>query len=87
MDQILCGVVSIADDVAVCGENEEHHDNNLMNLMERAAKTGLVFNSDKCTMKQKSISFFGNLYTDNGIRPDPAKIRDIQKMPTPQSKD
>ena len=90
MDQILeglRGVVSIADDIAVFGENEEEHDRNLINLMERAAEAGVVFNSDKCTIKQKSISFFGNLYTDRGIRPDPAKIRDIQRMPTPQNKD
>lgn len=46
-----------------------------------------MFNSEKCAIKQKSISFFGNLYTENGIKPDFAKIRDIQKMPAPQSKD
>uniref|UniRef100_A0A8C2EQ68 Gypsy retrotransposon integrase-like protein 1 n=1 Tax=Cyprinus carpio TaxID=7962 RepID=A0A8C2EQ68_CYPCA len=90
MDQILeglHGVISIADDVAVCGVDEEDHDRNLTSLMERAVETGLVFNSDKCIIKQQSISFFGNLYTDKGIRPDPAKIHDIQKMPTPQNKD
>lgn len=47
----------------------------------------MVFNSEKCAIKQKSISFFGNLYKENGIKPDFAKIRDIQKMPTPQNKD
>lgn len=90
MDQILeglRGVVSIADDIAVYGENEEEHDRNLINLMERAAEAGVVFNSEKCTIKQSNMSFFGNLYTDKGIRPDPAKIWDIQKMPTPQNKD
>ena len=90
LDQILeglDGVVSIADDMAVYGASEEEHDRNLINLMERATKTGIVFNSEKCTIKQTSISFFGNLYTDKGIKPDPAKIRDIQKMPTPQNKD
>ena len=61
MDQILeglDGVVSITDDVAVYGENEEDHDRNLQNLMIRAAETGLVFNSEKCYIKQKSITFF-----------------------------
>uniref|UniRef100_A0A671UB87 Reverse transcriptase/retrotransposon-derived protein RNase H-like domain-containing protein n=1 Tax=Sparus aurata TaxID=8175 RepID=A0A671UB87_SPAAU len=47
----------------------------------------MVFSSEKCAIKQKSISFFGNLYTENGIKPDFAKIRDIQKMPTPQNTD
>ena len=55
--------------------------------MERAAEAGMEFNSEKCAIKHKSISFFGNMYTDGGIKPDPAKIRGIQKMPTPQNKD
>lgn len=90
MDQILeglRGVVSIADDIAVYGENEKAHDRNLIALMERAAKAGVVFNSQKCTIKQSNISFFGNLYTVGGIRPDPTKIWDIKKITTPQNKD
>lgn len=90
MDQILeglHGVASIADDIVVYGKDEEEHDRNLTALMERAAEAGMVFNSDKCIIKQNNISFFGNMYTDSGIKPDPAKIRDIQKMPTPLNKD
>ena len=90
MDQILEGlegVASIADDVAVYGKDNEDHDKNLHNLMIRAAETGLVFNSKKCSIKQTSISFFGNIYTPTGIKPDPAKVHDIKKMPDPQSKD
>lgn len=82
-DQILEGLHNRA----VCGKNEEDHDKHMINLMERATEAGMVFNSDKCSIKQKSISFFGNLYTDSGIKPDPAKIKDIQKIPTPQNKD
>lgn len=90
MDQILeglDGVVSIADDVVVYGEDDDAHDRNLHKLMKRAENTGLVFNSNKCAIKQSSVSFFGNIYTTEGIKPDPAKINDIQKMPTPQNKD
>lgn len=89
MDQILEGlqvVVSIADDIAVWGENEEH-ERSLTNLMEHTTKAGLVFNSNKCTISQNQMSFFWNQYTANGIRPDPAKIWDIQKMSVPQNKD
>jgi len=32
----LTGVVSIADDIVVFGENEENHDRNLINMMQRA---------------------------------------------------
>ena len=90
MDQILeglKGVTGIGDDVCVYAENSEDHDRNLTNLMERAQEEGLVFNSAKCLIKQRSISFFGNTYTDNGITPDDDKVRDIQNMPTPENRE
>ena len=55
----LKGVTGISDDVCVYGENSEDHDRHLTNLMERAHEEGLVFNSAKCLIKQRSNSFFG----------------------------
>ena len=55
--------------------------------MDRAKESGLVFSSDKCTIRQPEISFFGNIYSKDGIRPDPAKVHDIQNMPVPQDKE
>ena len=55
--------------------------------MERAQEEGLVFNSAKCLIKQRSISFFGNTYTDNGITPDDDKVRDIQNKQTPENRE
>ena len=72
MDEILVdrpGVVGITDNVCVHDKDEEEHDRNLKALMDRAKETGLVFNSDKRTIRQPEISFFGNIYSKNGIRP------------------
>ena len=41
----------------------------------------------KCTIRQPEISFFGNIYSKDGISPDPAKVHDIQNMPVPQDKE
>ena len=90
MDAILeqtRGCVGIADDVAVFGKTEQEHDENLVRLMEVAQREGLVFNSSKCVIKAKQVNFFGALYTSNGIKPDPAKVKDIRSMPTPQDKE
>ena len=80
-------MVGITDDVCVHGKVEEEHDQNLKVLMDRAKETGLVFNSDKCTIRQHEISFFCNIYSKVGIRPDPAMVHDIQNMPVPQDKE
>ena len=90
MDEILeglDGVVSIADDVCVHEKKCKVHDANLISLMNRAAEKGLLFNSDKCLIKQESICFLGNAYTAEGIKPGPANVRDIQNMITPQFKE
>ena len=80
------------------GKDEEEHDRNLKALMDRAKEvswcftpsqpgakeTGLVFNSDTCTIRQPEISFFGNIYSKDGTRPNPAKVHD---MPASQDKE
>ena len=89
MDQILEqveGAVGIADDVAVYAKDEAEHDRILHNLMQVAEQNGLVFNSSKCHIKTRKITFFGTVYADTGIHPDPRKITDLKMMPTPTNK-
>ena len=55
MDQILewCeGVIGIADDVVIYGDDDEDHNWNLHNFMCRAQEHGLVFNGEKCEVKK-----------------------------------
>ncbi|KAL5004373.1 hypothetical protein ScPMuIL_017829 [Solemya velum] len=89
MDEILDGlegVTGIADDIGVAGDTEEKHDQNLIALMERSVKHGLVLNHSKCSIKVPSMEFFGQIYSDQGIKPDPAKIEDLADMKVPESK-
>lgn len=89
MDRILekCdGACGIADDVIIYGSSEKEHDHNLINFMNIAKQHGLTLNSQKCSIKQPEISFFGNVYTNKGMKPDPQKIKDLQQMPEPTSK-
>ena len=89
MDQILerCkGVIGIADDVVIYGDDDEDHDQNLHNFMCRAREHGLVFNGEKCEVKKDLVTFFGTVYGANGAHPDPKKVDAIHKMPPPDSK-
>ena len=51
--------------------------------LERA---GIKLNWDKCIVKSTSYTFFGNIYTLEGIKPDPSKIDAIKWMDTPSTK-
>jgi len=89
MDEILQdlqGVVSIADDITVFGNTEAEHDNNMSQLMKRAQKTGLVFNPGKCKLKASEVKFFGNIYSKEGVKPDPKKVEAIVKLKEPSNK-
>ena len=89
MDQILeqvDGAIKIADDVVVYAKSEEEHDKILHRLMQIATENGLVFNWTKGKIKSKSISFFGMIYSETGVSPDPEKLKDLLNMPYPTCK-
>ena len=88
MDQILecCeGVIGIADDVVVHGRDDKEHDQCLHTLMQVTREHGLVFNGEKCAVKQPSIKFFGWIYDKEGAHPDPSKVTAIHNMPAPDT--
>ena len=63
--------------LALINEHEEHN-HNLRKLMETARTAGLTFNSSKCTINQKQIRFFGAIFDESGIHPDPQKVEEIK---------
>ena len=51
--------------------------------MQTAQEHGLVFNNSKCSIHQPQISFYGTIFTAQGMIPDPAKVQALQDLPTP----
>ena len=88
MDQItdrLPGIIAIHDDICVYGKDIIEHDHNLLQLMNTAQDQALVFNSSKCAICQSQISFYGAIFTAQGMRLDPAKVQALQDLPAPQN--
>ena len=90
--QGLYGVEVIADDILVygCGETEEEsqkdHDANLQQLLQRARDKNLKFNRKKLRLRLPEVTYMGHRLSKHGLSPDPAKVRAIVDMPTPDSK-
>ena len=59
------------------------HDACLWKLMEVAQKYGLVFNPKTTQVKAPVVKFFGCLYDESGVHPDPAKVDAVHALPTP----
>ena len=54
--------------------------------MKRAQAGGLIFNKEKCKIKQKYIRFFGLIFNEEGAQPDPERIKAIQYIKPPTNK-
>ena len=81
----LPGVIAIHDDICVYGKTQEQHDRHLLQLLKTAKAKGLVFNSRKCHISQKQITFFGMIFSGQGMKPDPIKIQALQDLTMPQN--
>ena len=89
MDQMvedLDGVEVIMDDVIVAGD-ETTHDERLQKFLERASKKGLKLNKEKCKIRQKEVPYVGHLVTAEGLKIDPQKVKAIDEMPEPKTKE
>ena len=49
-----------------------------------AQEHGLVFNLDKCVIKERMITFFGMLFDAEGVHPYPEKAEAIRAIQVPQ---
>ena len=89
MDRILeqCpGVIGIHDDVIMYGYTREDHDANLINFLNVCQMEGLCLSSKKLELRCDRVSFFGAIYSREGIQPDPKKIQGIEEMTAPETK-
>ena len=89
MDRILeqCpGVIGINDDVIIYGYTREDHDANLINFLNVCQMEGLCLSSKKLQLCRDRVSFFGAIYSREGVEPDPKKIQGIEEMTAPETK-
>ena len=90
IDQILedCDrAIGVSDDVCIYGKTIEEHDRRLRKTMDTAQKYGLVFNKEKCKIRQKQIKFYGLIWDENGSHPDPEKCDKIKSKPIPANRE
>ena len=61
-------------------------DCHLVNLLKRARSVNLKFNKNKLRLKLEQVTYMGQLFTSEGLKPDPIKIEAIASMPRPDDK-
>ena len=79
-------VIGIHNDVIIYGCTWEDHDVNLINLLNVCQMEGLCLSSKKLELCHDRVSFFGAVYSREGVEPDPRKIQGIEEMTVPETK-
>ncbi|KAI4903639.1 hypothetical protein NFI96_008642 [Prochilodus magdalenae] len=72
------------DDILVYGEDQAAHDRNLEAVLKSIQESGLKLNRDKCHFSKSELRFFGHVFSKDGVKHDPDKVKAIAKMPCPK---
>ena len=75
----------IYDDLVVVTDTNSHMDI-IKEVMEAINKAGLTLNPQKCQFGKTSISYWGMIYSAEGVQPDLAKIEAIHYITPPENK-
>ena len=57
-----------------------------LQVLHKCREISLKLNPDKCEFGQPNVTFYGNIVSNQGLRPDPKKVDIIVKMPAPKNK-
>ncbi|GFR05217.1 retrovirus-related Pol polyprotein from transposon 17.6 [Trichonephila clavata] len=75
------------DDIALGSSTVEEHCRLLRRSLLKARKSNLKFNELKTPLSQTSVNYLGHVLSDEGIKPDPKKIRAIKEFATSNCKE
>lgn len=67
-------------------EANRNHDGSLLKLLDRARDVNLKFNSKKFNFQKNEVKFMGHVLTSSGLKPDPDKVKAIELMLRPTTK-
>ena len=77
--------VSIYDDILIFGATTEEHDEALRHVLQLWREHGLTLNLKKSRFNLRAVKFFGKVFSDQGISPDPDKVAALKAAGPPQS--
>ena len=75
-------VKNITDDIYV-GGIDETHDQHLRQVFRKLHENGLTINLPKCKFRISTMLFFGHVFSEKGMSPDPRKVEALQNVTPP----
>ena len=90
MERVLAGLqwqvcLIFLDDVIVYGTSFGNQLERLQLVFERLRSANLILSPKKCELFQQEVAYLGHIVSQDGIAPDPSKIKSIQTWPQPSN--
>ena len=76
-------VKNISDDIYIGGIDNETHDRHLRQVFRKLHENGLTINLPKCQFRVSTMLFFGHVFSEKGMSPDPRKVEALQSVTPP----
>ena len=80
-------VFLIHDDLVIATKTTHEHKETLSKVMDAVRKANLTLNKKKCIFGKSEIKFWGMLFTSEGVKPDPEKVKVLENISPPKDKD
>ncbi|CAG9133440.1 unnamed protein product [Plutella xylostella] len=73
------------DDIVIYSHDLQTHIDNLSAVFERIRQFNLKLQPDKCEFLRKEVAYLGHVISDEGVKPNPDKIKAVAEFPIPES--
>ena len=90
MSKIISGIPRVLndrDDIMIGGTDWDDHNANLAALLQRLELHNLTLRKEKCEFGTSTIEFHRHLFTSEGLKPSPNKVKAVRECSPPQSKE
>jgi hypothetical protein len=89
MYAVLAGLLGLKsfvyiDDIVIYGASLAEHIKRLIAVLRRLRKHNLKLQPNKCAFLRKEVIYLGHVISEDGISPDPSKLRAVKEFPTPR---
>ncbi|KAJ0179821.1 hypothetical protein K1T71_004412 [Dendrolimus kikuchii] len=71
------------DDFLIYGKTLQEHNQSLQKVLDRARELNIKFNKEKSSICCTEVKYLGHIFSQEGVKVDPSKVKAICEMPTP----
>ncbi|CAB4045152.1 Hypothetical predicted protein [Paramuricea clavata] len=82
----ILGCETDIDDILIWGRTIDEHDLRLEQVLNRVQEINMTLSQEKCQFRQTEVTYLGERLTQEGVKPDGAKLKAIRDYVKPTNK-